>query len=190
MAHLQRKSAYSVVYVAICVSLLIVCSWISVPLFVSFTMQTFALFLIAFLLNWKYSLLTVLVYLTLGIVGVPVFSGFGGGIAVLFGHTGGYLLSFPLVALTVGLCKKRFGTSAGVQILSSAIALSLCYILGTLWYARIYTANVGSVSFQVLLSMCVFPFILPDILKIGLAMLVAKKLSPYLKTQHYFEFWR
>lgn len=75
-----------------------VCAWISVPAAVPFTLQTFAVFLAVGLLGGKRGTIAVAVYILLGAVGVPVFSGFNGGLGALLGITGGYILGFLAAA--------------------------------------------------------------------------------------------
>ena len=78
-------------YVAVCAVLMAVCSWISIPAAVPFTLQTFAVFCSLGFLGGKRGTAAILVYLLLGALGIPVFAGFSGGIGILFGTTGGYL---------------------------------------------------------------------------------------------------
>ena len=86
-------------YIAVFAVLIAVCSWISIPTTVPFTLQTFAVFLTVGVLGGKRGSLAVLVYILLGCVGVPVFAGFSGGIGVLAGQTGGYIVGFLFSAL-------------------------------------------------------------------------------------------
>ena len=86
---------------ALFAALIAICSWISIPTAVPFTLQTFAVFLALGVLGGKLGTLSVAVYLLLGAVGLPVFAGFQGGLGALLGATGGYLAGFLLTALTV-----------------------------------------------------------------------------------------
>ena len=142
-----------------------ICAWISIPGPISFTMQTFAVFLTAQLLGRKYGTLSVAVYIALGAAGLPVFSGFRGGIGILAGATGGYIIGFLAIPLISG---KKFG------ILTPA-ALIVCYAFGTAWYVLLY-----HVSLTGALMSCVVPFIIPDILKIALATFTAKRVKKYI----------
>ena len=161
---------------AVMVALNCICAWISLPVWdISFTLQTFSVFLTLGLLGGKLGTLTIGVYLLLGAVGFPVFSGFRGGLGVLLGTSGGYLWGFLATGLVYWLIFHFFGKShrLGAMILG----LAACYTLGTLWYALIYLN--GSAVFMVLLK-CVVPFLLPDAIKLGLAYSTTARLSRML----------
>lgn len=180
MAIKNRAIAYHTTYVAMCVALLTVCSWISIPLAVHLTLQSFAVFFIAAVSDWKRSCSAMLLYLLLGLLGLPLFSGFQAGPSVLFHTTGGYLWGFALAAPIISLSVKRFGNTLPVLLLSMLLSLLLCYTLGTAWFYHLYLHNGHNISLLGALGICVFPFILPDLLKIALAIILAKRISPYL----------
>ena len=90
-----------IAYIAFFAVVIAVCSWISIPTVVPFTLQTFAVFLTVGVLGGKRGTLAVFVYILLGVCGVPVFSGFSGGIGVLLGQTGGYIAGFLFSALVM-----------------------------------------------------------------------------------------
>ena len=160
---------HGLVKCALCVALITVCSWISIPFPVPFTLQTFAVFFAAALLGPRISALAIGAYLLLGAAGVPVFSGFRGGVDALVGPTGGYLAGFlPAVVLT-GLLMKRLRPFPAM--LAGLIA---CYALGSVWYMA---AFAGETDLMPTLSVCVFPFIIPDILKLILANHISNRLK-------------
>jgi biotin transport system substrate-specific component len=164
------------VYVAVGAALLAVCSWISIPMPIPFTMQTFAVCLIAALLGWRLGLEALVVYILLGAVGLPVFSGFRGGFGVLLGVTGGYIVGFLFTALVVGLAAERFGRKIPVLAVSMVLGVLLCYAFGTVWFVRVDAADKGPISFLAALSTCVFPYLLPDAAKIALAVFLTRRL--------------
>ena len=90
----NRSKTYDMVCIAVFAVIIAICSWISIPATVPFTLQTFAIFLTVGVLGGKKGSLAVLVYILLGAVGVPVFAGFSAGIGILFGNTGGYIVGF------------------------------------------------------------------------------------------------
>ena len=98
-------------YMAVCAALIAICSWISIPAAVPFTMQTFAVFCVLGLLGGKRGTISILVYILLGAVGLPVFAGFSGGIGILFGTTGGYIIGFIFVGLIYWAAEKLFGAN-------------------------------------------------------------------------------
>ncbi len=162
------------VYVALCAVLIAVCSWISVPTMVPFTMQTFGVFLTVGLLGGNRGTLAVIVYLLLGAIGVPVYAGFTGGLGILLGSTGGYFAGFLLTALIMWAMegiKKPWALAA-----SMVLGLIVCYAFGTAWFVLVYTRSTGPVGIWTALGWCVFPYILPDCLKIALALLARDRI--------------
>lgn len=166
--------------IAMGVALIAVCSWISIPMTIPFTMQTFAVCLVTALLGLKCSLWTVLCYILLGAVGVPVFAGFKGGIGVLLGTTGGYIVGFLFTALIVGLAVKKFGRGTVVLAISMAVGILVCYAFGTAWFMIVYARKTGPIGLGTALGWCVFPYLLPDAVKIALASVLTGRLYPLL----------
>ena len=167
-------------YTALGAVLIAVCSWVSIPTLVPFTMQTFAVFCVLELLGGARGTLAVAVYLLLGAVGAPVFAGFAGGIGVLFGATGGYLLGFLLQGLVYRLF-ERFGSSLRLRLAALLLGLALCYAFGTLWFTAVYARGGGTTSFTAALGVCVLPFLPADGLKLALALPLCARLRPLLK---------
>ena len=95
----MKSKAYDLVLIALFAALMALCAWVTVPYAVPFTMQTFGVFLALLLLGGKRGTICMAVYLLLGAVGLPVFSGFRGGVGALVGSTGGYLVGFIVSAL-------------------------------------------------------------------------------------------
>jgi len=170
-----------IVFIGIMAALIAICSWISIPTTVPFTLQTFAVFLAVGLLGGRNGALSVLIYILLGAVGLPVFSGFKGGPAALFGTTGGYILGFLLSALIVWLFEKLLGKKIWVYAISMFLGLIACYAVGTIWFMIVYAKNTGAITLATTLSWCVIPFIIPDIIKIVLALILSNRISKYIK---------
>ena len=146
-----------------------------------FTLQTFAVFLAVGVLGGKRGSLAVLIYILLGAVGIPVFAGFSGGIGVLLGNTGGYIVGFLFSALLMWLIEKLFGRKTWVLGVSMVLGLIVCYAIGTVWFMVVYAQNSGAVGLATVLGWCVIPFIIPDLVKIALALTLSKRLSKALK---------
>jgi biotin transport system substrate-specific component len=144
-------------------------------------MQTFGVFLAVGLLGGRNGTLAVLVYILLGAAGLPVFSGFSGGIGHLFGATGGYIIGFVFSALLMWLAEALFGKSNKVLIASMVAGLLVCYAFGTVWFMVVYARDSGSIGLITALSWCVFPYIIPDALKILLAAVLTRRLRPLIK---------
>lgn len=172
----NRNKILSIVYIGISAALIAICSWIQIPLTVPITLQTMGVCLVSGLLGFKRGTLATLVYILLGAIGVPVFAGFSGGIGVLFGTTGGYILGFLFSGLLYWLITHFLGTKLPVMIAAMALGLIVCYTFGTVWFIQVYTSKVESIGLMAALGWCVFPFILPDCVKIALAILIAKRL--------------
>ena len=177
----QRSKTYDLVYVSIFVVLIAVCSWISISLTVPVTLQTFGVFIAVGLLGGKRGTLAVLVYILMGAIGIPVFSGFTGGIGILAGTTGGYIVGFLFSALLMWGMEKLFGKNTKVLAGSMVLGLAACYAVGTLWFMAVYAASSGPVGILTVLGWCVFPFIIPDIAKIALALILTKRLSGVIR---------
>ena len=163
-------------YVAVCAVLMAVCSWISIPAAVPFTLQTFAVFCSLGFLGGKRGTAAILVYLLLGALGIPVFAGFSGGIGILFGTTGGYLLGFILMGLVYWLGERLSMDSRNVRIISMILGLLLCYAFGTAWFMFVYARQSGAIALGTALAWCVIPFLLPDLVKLALALLLSGRL--------------
>ncbi|MCD7836026.1 MAG: biotin transporter BioY [Lachnospiraceae bacterium] len=170
----NKFKTLDIVYIAIFAALIAVCSWISIPMAVPFTLQTFGVFLAVYLLGGKRGTISVLVYILLGAVGLPVFAGFKGGIGALLGSTGGYIIGFLFSALIMWAFEKLFGKKLWVYALSMLLGLIVCYAFGTVWFMVVYARSNDAVSLITVLGWCVFPFIIPDLVKIALALIIGK----------------
>ena len=165
---------------ALFAALMCLCAWISLPLGQNpITLQTFALFLTLELLGGKYGSLVCLVYLLLGGIGLPVFSGFRGGFGALLGATGGYLWGFLLCALLYWLITHLFGKNFPIRLTAYLAGLLLCYTLGTTWFYCVYLQVGSALSLGFVILKCVVPFVLPDLLKLFLALALSKKLKRF-----------
>lgn len=173
-------SVRRILTVAVGAALLTVCSWISIPLTIPFTLQTFAVCLISALFGAPSALLSLLVYVLLGLAGIPVFAGFRGGAGVLLGATGGYILGFFFTALIVGLTASARKHGLPSLIVSMAAGVLVCYAFGTAWFMTVYARNTGPVCLGTALGWCVFPYLIPDAVKILLAAWLARRLYPVL----------
>lgn len=176
----SKSKTYDLVYIGVFAVLMAVCSWISIPTAVPFTLQTFGVFMAVGVLGGKKGTASVGLYLLLGVLGVPVFAGMTGGIGVLLGTTGGYIIGFFFSALVMWAMEKLPGKRSVIQVISMIIGLLVCYTFGTLWFMMVYMKNQGVVGLMTVLGWCVIPFIIPDILKIVLAYGLSRKLKKYV----------
>lgn len=156
---------------ALCTAFITVCSWLIIPGAVPFTLQTFGVFFTLFILGPKHGGSAVLMYILLGAAGLPVFSGFGAGLGVLCGPTGGYIFGF----LAMTACVLIFEKFCSYKVLPIILGLLICYAFGTIWFSI-----VGGVSFFEAITVCVIPFVLPDLIKLALARALYIKLRRFL----------
>ena len=135
------------------------------PVPISFT--NLAIYLTVILLGWKKGTVSCVIYLLIGFVGVPVFASFTAGPGKLLGLTGGYLIGFIFMAIISGFFVDRFPGKRYMYVLGMVLGTVVLYAFGTLWLA--YQANMG---FGAALAAGVLPFIIGDLLKILLAVLI------------------
>lgn len=162
----------------ICVSSIVTVQAGAVP----FTLQTFGIFLALRALGGKKGTVSIIAYLALGIMGLPVFSGFGSGIGKLAGPTGGYLLGFVISGIVIIAFDKIGKKSIVLKILADALALLGCYTFGTAWFY--YTMGLkNGMSLYAVLAACVIPFIIPDVIKIVSAEIVGSRAAKMIKKE-------
>jgi biotin transport system substrate-specific component len=165
--------------VALMAAFTAVAAQIAIPLEpVPFTLQVLAVVLTGLLLGPRYGALAMAIYLLVGAVGVPVFAGLRGGLGILFGDTGGYLLAYPLAAALAGVAAGTVANAPRrraliVGFLWGSLALAVIYALGAAWLAVLAGLSPGAA-----LVAGVLPFVVFDLIKVGLANLVAVAVAP------------
>lgn len=178
----RKGKTYDMAYIAAFTVLIAICSWISIPAVVPFTLQTFAVFLAVTVLGGKRGTMAVTLYVLLGAIGLPVFSEFTGGLGVILRNTGGYIIGFIFSALVMWLMEGLFikklpaKYTLVIQALSMVFGLLACYAAGTAWFMFVYMKDAGPIGLTTVLGWCVIPFIIPDIAKIALALMLGRKL--------------
>ena len=177
----QKLSAADMAHIALFAAMMAVCSWISIPATVPFTLQTFGVFLAVSVLGGRRGTLAVLVYLLMGTIGLPVFAGFQGGIGCLMGSTGGYIIGFLFSALVMWAMERLPFDRKWTLTLSMVLGLVVCYAFGTAWFMAVYAKNSGEIGLMTALGWCVFPFVIPDLIKIALARVIARRLSKAIR---------
>ena len=173
----NRRKTYDIAFIGIFTALIAICSWISIPTPIPFSLQTFAVFLAVSVLGGKRGTLAVVVYVLLGAVGVPVFAEFTGGIDIILRNTGGYIIGFIFTALIMWLVESLFGRKLWVQGISMVLGMTACYAIGTAWFMIVYMRDTGAVGLSTVLGWCVIPFIIPDAVKIALALTLSNVLK-------------
>ncbi len=174
-----------IAYISLFVALICVSAWISIPwgnAGISFTLQLFTVCLTGIMLGTKRGFLAVLAYVLLGMIGVPVFSGFTSGITV----TTGYIVGFIFTELCIGLISdltKKFSLKQRIFLLMLAgiIGIVICYAFGTAWFV-VFMGNKGkTIMLSYALGVCVVPYIIPDLLKLSASVVVALRLAKIIK---------
>lgn len=171
----------SMVLMALFAALTCVLAPLSVPIGpVPISLTNLVIYFSVYVLGWQRATITYIVYLLLGLVGLPVFSGFEGGIGKLAGPTGGYLIGFIFMAIVCGLFVKikedQKIVNLVVGIAGMILGTAIAYAFGTAWFC--FSTGTGLVA---ALALCVFPFILGDLIKIVIAALVAPPLAKQIK---------
>lgn len=193
---MRNSKLTDMILIGMFAALMAVCAQIQIPSAVPFTLQTFAIFLAVGLLGGRRGTLSVVVYILLGTVGLPVFAGFKGGIGAILGTTGGYIIGFIFSALLMWALekplsgpgrnkngdKKNIAAKIAGPAISMVLGLLVCYIFGTAWFVTVYTNTKEPIGIMTALGWCVFPFIIPDLIKIALALVLTIRLKSFVPT--------
>lgn len=176
-----RSAAREIAYIALSVALISVCAFITIPIGpISFTLQTLGVALVGGLMGWKRGTAAIVVYVLMGLIGIPVFSGFRAGMGALFGPTGGYIFGFLFLVLAPALFKKiplKNKWARGAMLYGASwLGLAVCYFFGTVWFVLVARAEVWYAF-----TVCVLPFLLPDAVKLFISTLLTVRLERYVK---------
>ncbi len=173
-------STRDMAYTAMMTALIAVCAWVTVPMTIPFTMQTFGVFAALKLLEGKKGTAAIGLYILTGLAGAPVFAGFQGGPAVLAGPTGGYIAGFLLSGLLYTVLSP-WRTSRRRDTAALIGGLLVCYLFGTVWFTIVMGTRGKAVSVWQAVSLCVVPYVIPDLVKLFLADQIAGRLKKALK---------
>lgn len=178
----RAMTAHDISYAAAGVALMAVSAWVSIPLGpVPFTLQTLAATFIAVAFTPKRALASILAYVVLGAVGIPVFSGMRGGFGVLFGPTGGFIIALiPAIILASAIVSRKDDTLG--RAIAGFVLVGVMYLLGWLWL--MVSANLTPMA--AFAAACA-PFIVPDVVKVIVGVMLAQVVRsavPALAEQH------
>ena len=163
---------------ALFAALIAVCSQILIPISaIPINLALFAVWMCGAILGGFYGSIAVITYIALGAIGIPVFTNFRGGIGVLAGPTGGYIVGYLVGVLLCGALIGRFSKSFWMYPLAMTFGCISCYAFGTLWYMILTHTGILPA-----LSMCVLPYLPGDAIKILLASTLSYKLNTKLKS--------
>ena len=164
----KKLTTYQMAVTALMAAVMCVLGPLTVPIgAVPISLANFVICLTAWLLGPKFGTLSVAVYLCIGLIGVPVFSGYGAGLAKLAGPTGGYLVGYLLLAFIGGLFIEKSNGNPVVSGIGPVLGDAACYVLGTAWFVFQMQCELGYA-----LTVCVYPFIALDLGKIVVSCIV------------------
>ena len=159
------------VLAALFASLIVLCAWISIPIPpVAVTLQTFGVLMALGVLGGNWGTVSILIYLAMGLVGLPVFAGFRGGAGALLDATGGFLWGFALGGFAYRLTEKLG------KPLAFVLCQFACYVCGCLWFSRWANCGMGTAVLT-----CVVPWLIPDTVKLVLAWRLSDRIRRQLK---------
>jgi biotin transport system substrate-specific component len=174
----QRIDLRKMTGIALMAAVMCIVGPFSIPLpftLVPISFTNLIIYLSVYILGMKSGTISCLIYLLLGLVGIPVFSGFTGGAAKFAGPTGGYLIGFIFLALICGIFADRFRGNRWWYVLGMLLGLAVCYVFGTAWLAA-----QTHMPFVAALATAVVPFLIGDALKIAAITAVAPQLRQML----------
>ncbi len=207
-AAVGRSRTRSICLVGLAVALIAVSAWVTIPIGpIPFTLQMLAIPLMIYVLRPSEVICAIYAYVFLGGLGLPIFSGMRGGIGVLLGPTGGFLIGYligvPLAALLLHAVRSHmakrspqngsaspekgerakvyaFLRSSGWELLAGIIFIFFAYLVGTLRYNV-----VTGVGLPLSFAACAAPFIVPDLIKDVLAILAARLIKSALRERYW-----
>lgn len=163
----KKNRTYQLASAAIFAALLCILGPLSLPIGpVPISLATLIVYLAAYILGYKLGTISCIIYLLLGLVGLPVFSGYAGGIGKLAGPTGGYLIGYIPLAFITGLFVIKGKGKLLAAVAGMVLGTAVLYLLGTIWFVLQMDYSVGQA-----LAVCVIPFLLGDGIKIVIAAL-------------------
>ena len=175
MEKTQKTNTRQLTLVGVMAAVTCILGPLSLPIgVVPISLTNLVIYFAIYVLGGKRGTLSYMVYLFIGLVGLPVFSGFSGGFPKLFGPTGGYLIGFIFMAFISGIFIDKFSNKIYMCFLGMILGTIATYIFGTAWLA--YQAHL---TFNAALAVGVFPFIPGDIVK----MVIASFIGPQIRNR-------
>ncbi len=173
----KKISTKQMAFVALMAAVICILAPISIPIGpVPISLTNLVLYFTIYLIGTKSAVCSYIIYLLLGTVGLPVFSGFTGGVGKLIGPTGGYLIGFIPMIIIAGIIIEHSHDNKIIEMIGMILATAVCYLIGTLYLS--YSTNM---SFKAALIAGVLPFIAEDIIKMIIAMILGRKVKSRLK---------
>lgn len=180
----MKLSIYKIAIIGVMTAIICIMAPFSIPLpftVVPISLTNLAIYFTVFVLGWKMGTISYLIYLLIGLIGVPVFSGFTSGFSKLAGPTGGYLIGFIFLVIISGWFIEKFPNKIPMYIIGMLLGNIVTYLFGTIWLANL-TCN----TFKQALAIGVLPFLLGDLLKIIAAVLIGTVLRKQILRSGFF----
>jgi biotin transport system substrate-specific component len=177
---MKKITVKEMVKISLVTALLCVLSPLVIPIPISpvpISLSIFVILIGLYAIGAKGGVIACLLYILIGLVGVPVFSGFSAGPGKLFGPTGGYILGYIFICLIAGPIIDKFEKKIWIHVIFMVIGVLVCYAFGTLWFVKV----MEGYSFVSALSVCVIPFIPADAIKIAVAAFAGPLIRKQLK---------
>ena len=174
----MRKRVFStknIALISLFTAALSLCSLVTVPFTIPFTLQTFGVFLAVFSLGLKKGIISVITYILLGCTGLPVFSSFQGGLQAIFSLNGGFIIGFVAMSLCIGFLVKKLGSKRVNLILAGISGLIVLYLCEFLWLIFVYSFEATTALTFIIVY---FPF---DIIKLVLAVFLSEKIKKFIR---------
>lgn len=179
----NRTKTFAMASIGVMTAFMCILAPLSIPIgLVPISLITLVIFLALYVLGMKKGALSVIIYLLVGLSGIPVFSGFTSGPSQLLGPTGGYLMGFFFMAAVAGFFIDRFPDQWFLCALGMILGTLICYVFGTAWLA-----HQAHMTISAALAVAVFPFVPGDLAKIALAAYLGPKLRKRLISANLFE---
>lgn len=161
--------------------IILICSRIAIPTVIPFTLQSLGVFLALGILGGKKGCLSLLLYITLGLIGIPISATGEAGFALFVGPTAGYFIGWILCGIIFWIFECQMGNSNKTRLIFLSLGTIICYITGTAWFICVYAYNNNPIGLWSALCYCVFPFIFFDAVKLIIANIIADKLHKKIK---------
>lgn len=176
---MNKTRTKTMTIISLITAILCILGPITLPIPVSpvpISLVTFAIYISIYVLGMKRGAVSCVLYLLIGLIGLPVFSGFTGGIGKLLGPTGGYMLGYVFMAVICGFFIDKWATKRVLHIIGMVLGTIVCYLFGTIWLSI-----QAEMSFYAALGVGVLPFIMGDMIKIVAASIAGPMIRKRLK---------
>ena len=176
----SKFTIQQIAMIAVMTAVTCVLAPLSIPIGpVPISLTNLVIYFSLFILGTEKGTISYLIYLLIGLVGIPVFSGFTSGPGKLFGPTGGYLIGYLFLVFFTGLFVEKFPNKIPMYFVGGIIGIIVCYAFGTVWFVLQY-----KVGFLEALTMCVFPYIPMDLVKLVAAVIIGSQVRKILIRQN------